>query len=125
MGASVLRKCIVGTVCNVHTHARARTHTHTQVAHTKATGSVFRVHPSGFLVHRPHGESAARKHFLRVKFKSRRWAVWVRFLSVIFSRALSECFCWATLEFGTLSFPYASYTTTHSYTCYTDDGLEA
>mmetsp|Transcript_521 Transcript_521/g.1388 ORF Transcript_521/g.1388 Transcript_521/m.1388 type:complete len:455 (-) Transcript_521:411-1775(-) len=43
-----------------------------QVAHTAGRGAVFHVHPTGFLVHRPHPESAARKTFLRVKFKSRK-----------------------------------------------------
>ncbi|KAJ9514700.1 hypothetical protein QJQ45_028412 [Haematococcus lacustris] len=44
----------------------------TQVAHMASQGVRFRVHPTGFLVHRPHTESQARKIFLRVKFKSRR-----------------------------------------------------
>ncbi|KAL6753172.1 glycosyl-transferase for dystroglycan-domain-containing protein [Haematococcus lacustris] len=43
-----------------------------QVAHMASQGVRFRVHPTGFLVHRPHTESQARKIFLRVKFKSRR-----------------------------------------------------
>lgn len=43
----------------------------TQVAHTAMRGTVFRVHPTGFIVHRPHTASNARKSFLRIKFKSR------------------------------------------------------
>lgn len=42
-----------------------------QVAHMAKSGFTFNVHPTGFLVHRPHPESLARKSFLRVKFKSK------------------------------------------------------
>lgn len=38
-----------------------------QVAATAAAGSPFLVHPSGFLVHRQHTESASRKAFLKVR----------------------------------------------------------
>ena len=37
-----------------------------QVAATASLGAKFMVHPSGFLVHRQHTESASRKAFLRV-----------------------------------------------------------
>jgi len=42
-----------------------------QVAHTAMRGAKFYVHPKGFIVHQPHPASAARKNFLRIKFKSR------------------------------------------------------
>ena len=38
------------------------------MAYTNFSGFEFRVHPSGFLIHRPHPESRARKQFLKVKF---------------------------------------------------------
>ncbi|GFR50315.1 hypothetical protein Agub_g12509 [Astrephomene gubernaculifera] len=39
-----------------------------QAAATNATGAAWHVSPHGFLVHRPHSESRARRDFLRAKF---------------------------------------------------------
>ncbi len=62
-----------------------------QVAQQAHKGSVFYVHPTGFLIHRPHDQSQARKTFLRVKFKSKHNAMLLQ-VSFVFTQALAHFF---------------------------------